>query len=71
MLILAECTELANALSGLSLLYDGTTSIGEQKHGKSQKEHEITESQNYWIIPEHYANVGIYGRNLMAIFSYR
>ena len=45
--ILAESIELANALSGLSLLSDGTTSIGEQKHGKSQKEHEITESQNY------------------------
>ena len=33
-------------MSGLSLLSDGTTSIGEKKHGKSQKENEITESQN-------------------------
>lgn len=42
----SESTELATALSGLSLLSDGTTSIGEQKHGKPQKEQEITESQN-------------------------
>ena len=70
LLILAESTKLANALLGLSLLSYGTTSIGEKKHGKSQKEHEITESQNYWIMPEHYENVGIYGRNLMGIFSY-
>ena len=70
MLILAESIELANALSSLSLLSDGTTCIGEKKHGKSQKKHEITESQNYWIMPEHCANVRIYGRNLMGIFSY-
>ena len=47
LLILAESTELVNALWGLSLLSDGTTSIGEKIHVKSQKKHEITESQNY------------------------
>lgn len=42
----SESTELATALSGLTLLSDGTTSIGEQKHAKSQIEQEITESHN-------------------------
>lgn len=42
----SDSTELATALSGLTLSSDETTSIEEQNHAKSQIEQEITETQN-------------------------